>query len=439
MGSESSSIKELSTQSEWNYPSGWPFNQAESLNKSDGNDTFCNVSGTAAIHKGRPNRRDYGPLTCSLAKSTNYVFGSTGDIDRFYKGELPFEYGRYGSPTVNYTEDRIAALEGGDQCLLFSSGMNAITTTILSLLSAGDHIIVGDDSYRRIRLFCTKTLARFGITSSVVPMGDYEALDLACTPNTKLLVFEVPTNPFLRVLDISRAAEIAKKHGALLLCDSTLASPCVIQPLKFGADLVIHSATKFLGGHNDLICGAVIGSHDLIEKIHEERNTFGGIADPDVAWRLERSLKTLPLRMKQHNSSALTLAKFLESQSLVERVWYPLLESHPDHTVATKQFQSGGFGGGGVVSFTLKGNESGACFFLDQLKIPFLADSLGGTESLVKHVARMSYYRYSREERLKVGITDTLIRYSVGLEECSDLIDDLKAAFCRYKNYLNAI
>ena len=142
--------------------------------------------------------------------------------------------------------------------------------------------------------------------------------------------------------------------------------------------------------------------------------------------------------MKQHNSSALTLAKFLESQSLVERVWYPLLESHPDHTVATKQFQSGGFGGGGVVSFTLKGNESGACFFLDQLKIPFLADSLGGTESLVKHVARMSYYRYSREERLKVGITDTLIRYSVGLEECSDLIDDLKTAFCRYKNYLNA-
>ena len=393
------------------------------------------VSTTAAIHAGRPEVRSYGPLTVPLVKSTNYIFGATADIEKFYNGELPHEYGRYGSPTVSYCEDRLAAIEGGEKSLLFSSGMAAFTTTLLSLLAAGDHLIIGDDSYRRIRLFCVKTLARYGISCTVVPMGDYDALEAACTPKTKLLVFEVPTNPFMRVLDVARAAAIARRHKAYLLCDSTLASPCVIKPLSLGADLVVHSATKFLGGHNDLLCGAVIGRTELIERIHEERTTLGGIADPDAAWRLERSLKTLPLRMAQHSASALAIAEYLETQPLVDKVWYPLLSSHPDHSLARAQLSSGG----GVVSFTVKGDMDASCYFLDQLKVPMLADSLGGTESLIKHVARMSYYRYTREERLAVGITDTLIRYSVGLEATDDLIQDLDGAFAQYHRYLGSV
>jgi cystathionine gamma-synthase len=379
---------------------------------------------TDAVHAGTCKQSSYGPLTLELVKSTNFVFGSTSDIDRFYSGELPFEYGRYGSPTVNSCEKRVAGLEGAEEALLFSSGMAAFTTTLFALLKSGDHVIIGDDSYRRLRQFCVETLARYNISCSVVPMGDYSALEAAITLSTKVIVTETPTNPFLRVVDVERLVKIAKSHNVLTLLDATFATPYVLRPLNYGVDLVVHSATKFLGGHNDLLCGVVAGREELLSAIREERNMLGGIADPDTAWRLERSLKTLALRISRQNETALKLARYLESQPLIEKVWYPLLESHPDHAIALKQLN----GGGGVVTFTVKGDCKATCEFLDKLTIPQLADSLGGTESLVKHVALMSYYRYTTKERLARGITDNLVRYSVGLEDPIDLIEDLRQA-----------
>jgi cystathionine gamma-synthase len=379
---------------------------------------------TEAIHSGTDKSRSYGPLALPIVTSTTFHFQSLHEVHRFHEGDLPFEYGRYGSPTVNGCEQRLAALDGADDSVLFSSGMAAVTTGLLSLLENGSHLIIGDDSYRRTRQFCETFLKRFGIETTVVKMGDYEALEAAIRPTTRVVLFESPTNPFLRVVDLERLVQLTQGKGIVTVIDSTFATPVVQQPLKFGVDLVVHSATKYLGGHNDLLCGVVSGNGEVIARVREARSVYGGIADAHAASQLERSLKTLVLRVRQHNESAERISRFLESHPAVDRVWYPGLASHPDHAVAQRQMK----GNGGVVTFEIAGSLHHASQFVDALRIFKIADSFGSAESLVKHVALMSYYKYSGEERLKVGITDNLVRLSIGLEDSEDLLMDLEQA-----------
>ena len=334
------------------------------------------------------------------------------------------EYGRYGNPTVRATEQRLAALEGAGDAILFSSGMAAITTTLLAMLPTNSHIIITADCYRRTREFCQTFLKRLGIGCTVVQPDDYEALEHAIEPNTRLLISELPTNPYLRVLDLERLVEIAKSHGVKTLIDATFATPLNIQPLSWGVDLVVHSATKYLGGHNDLLAGVVAGEAGLIAALRNALGVFGAVTDPHNAALLLRGLKTLGLRVAQQNQSGQAVAEYLESHPLIEQVWYPGLASHPDHENAVRQLT----GFGGVVSFTLKGDLNATARFIDVLEIPLIAASLGGTETLVEQPALMSYYELSTEERLAVGISDNLVRLSLGIEDTADLIADLEQA-----------
>jgi cystathionine gamma-synthase len=302
--------------------------------------------------------------------------------------------------------------------------MAAVTTTLLSLLSAGSHVILTDDCYRRTRQFVTKFLARYGVEASQVPMGDYEALEAAIRPNTRVILSESPTNPYLRVLDLERLVAIAKKHNLKTVVDGTFATPINQRPLEYGVDFVVHSATKYLGGHNDLLAGVVVGSDYMIGAIKDTQAMLGDVSDPHTAYLLLRGLKTLELRVSRQNESADKIAHFLAKHPAVRRVYYPGLASHPDYEIAIKQMSAFG----GVVSFELETDVEGAGHFIDQLKIPYIGPSLGGVETLIEQVALVSYYELSTEERSAIGISDSLIRLAVGIEAADDLLADLAQA-----------
>ena len=386
---------------------------------------------TRSVHAGRARRQPNHSLTTPLIQTATYTFQDTADLVSFMQSKVwgdgtdREEYGRYGNPTVRAVEARLAALEGAEDALLFASGMAAITATLLSMLPTGSHIILTDDCYRRTRQFALAFLRRLGIESTLVPMGDYEALEAAIRPgSTRLIVSESPTNPYLRVLDLPRLVEIAKRHRLKTLVDTTFATPLNVRPLEHGVDLVVHSATKYLSGHNDLLAGVIAGRADLIGALRQSQGVLGGVIDPHAAWLLERGLKTLGVRVKQQNESALALARFLEDHPRVQRVWYPGLESHPDHEIAIRQMS----GFGGVISFEIEGTLEDASRFVDALQIPTIAPSLGGVESLVEQPALMSYFEMTSEERAAIGISDTLIRYAVGIEDVNDLLHDLARA-----------
>lgn len=402
---------------------------------------------TTAVHGTLPHPpHSNHALTTPIIQTSTYVFADTADLcaykDAQAAGEdLPgrHQYGRYGNPTVRAVEERLAALEQGEDALLFPSGMAAISSTLLALLSSGDHLIFTDDSYNKTRDFCVDFLPRFGVETTSVPMGDYEAIEAAIRPNTRLILSESPTNPYMRVLDLERVADIAKRrgarHGLLTIIDSTFATPINQRPLTFGIDLVIHSATKYLGGHNDIIAGAVVGRADLLVTIKQHRGLLGSITDPQTAVLLERGLKTLGLRVQQQNKSAEAIARYLEQHPRVERVWYPALESHPDTAIAHAQMA----GFGGVVSFEVKVDDStdsakeetavsAAAAIMDKFTIAQNAPSLGGVETLVMQPALASYYALTATERAALGIKDNLIRYAVGVEELADLLADLEQA-----------
>ena len=385
---------------------------------------------TQALHAGRARRQPHHALTTPLIQTATYTFDDTAALVEFMRGKVwgdgvqREEYGRYGNPTVRAVEARLAALEGADDALLFASGMAAVTNTLLSMLSTGSHVILTDDCYRRTRQFALTFLKRLGIESSIVPIGDYEALEAAIQPNTRIIVSESPTNPYLRVLDLPRVAQIARKHRVKTLIDATFATPINVRPLDYGIDIVVHSGTKYLGGHNDLLAGVVAGNAGLIGALRQSQGVLGGVIDPQAAWLLERGLKTVGLRVARQNESALALAHFLADQAGVRRVWYPGLDTHPDHKVATEQMN----GYGGVVSFEVEGTLEDGGRFVDALQIPTIAPSLGGVESLVEQPALMSYYDLSSEERAAIGISDTLVRYAVGIEDVNDLIDDVAQA-----------
>jgi len=387
-------------------------------------------SSTMAVHGGESRPRAHHSLTLPILQSSTFTFENTADLKAFMEARMwgragnRTEYGRYGNPTVSAVEEHVAAIEGGEAAVLFSSGMAAVTTTILSLLSPGRHMIITDDSYRRTRQFCLGFLKRFGIICSVVPAGDLHALEAAITPDTGLIVSESPTNPYLRVLDIEELVGIAARRKVKTLIDSTFATPINLQPLTYGVDLVLHSGTKYLGGHNDLLAGALIGSESLIALVRQNLWVLGAVIDPHSAYLLQRGMKTLPLRVQQQNDSALAIAEFLEAQPRVKRVWYPGLPSHPDHDVARRQMK----GYGGVISFELDGDLDATSAFIDAVSIPLIASSFGGVETLIEQPALMSYYELSSEERLAIGIKDNLVRLSIGVEDTPDLMADLGGA-----------
>ena len=305
--------------------------------------------------------------------------------------------------------------------------MAAITYTLLHLLPAGSHVIMTDDSYRRTRQFCEDYLKKINVTCTVVPFGDYDNLEAAIRPETRVLFSETPTNPYLRILDVARFADIGRHHHVITLIDATFSTPINLRPLDLGIDLVVHSATKYLGGHHDLLAGFIAGRNELINPIRDAVGILGGISDPNTAYLLIRGMKTLGLRVEQQNRTAQRVAEFLENHPLIEKVWYPGLKSHPEHELGLRQMK----GFGGVVSFTIRGDQEETYRFIDSLKIPYISPSLGGTESLVIHLATQAYYDLKLEERLRLNIPDNLVRLAIGIEDAEDLIADLDQALSK--------
>jgi cystathionine gamma-synthase len=391
---------------------------------------------TQAVHAGEEKRKPFGALTTPVYQTSTYTFEDTAAVLAFMErkaereavreagGDLLLrdEYGRYGNPTVAAVEGKLAALEGGERAVLFASGMNAITTMLLALLSSGDHVIVVAGCYRRTREFASTFLPRWGVETTLVPVDDLDALAAAVRPTTRLIFTETPTNPYLRIADLARIAEIAQAQGILTAVDSTFATPINMQPLALGIDLVIHSATKYLGGHNDVLAGAVIGAHRLLSKIEETRGVLGGIGSPHDAYLLLRGLKTLTLRVHRQNENGMRVAQFLEQHPAIERVYYPGLPSHPDY--ATAQRQMTGFGG--VVSFEVAGGKETTSRFIDRLKVPYIGPTLGGVEGIVQQQAL--FVSLDPQERAASGVKDTLVRYALGIEDADDIIADLAQA-----------
>ena len=381
--------------------------------------------GSRAVHGGERQQRATDALTVPIYQTSTYVFRDTQELIDFKEGRIDKgEYGRYGNPTIQAVERKIAALERADDALMWASGMCAITSTLLTLLRPGQHMIATADCYRRTRQFCDSVLQRLGIGVTVVPAAQPQAIEAAVQSTTRLVLSEAPTNPYLYVLDLEELAAIARKHRLRTLIDSTFATPFNQNPLSFGIDLVMHSATKYLGGHNDLLAGVIVGKAPVIAALREAQGVLGGITDPNPAYLLIRGLKTFALRMQQHNANGMALATFLEQHPRVRRVYYPGLASHPCHDVASRQMR----GFGGVVSFEVDGSLEQTSAFIDALRIPYIAPSLGGVESLVEQPALMSYYELTPEERCAVGIGDSLVRYAAGVEDTEDLIADADQA-----------
>ncbi len=381
--------------------------------------------GTRSVHGGEDRIKDGHGITVPVVQTSTYAFRDTAELRDYMEGrvERP-EYGRYGNPTQTVAERKLADLDGGEKALLFSSGMAAVTTAMLAILSQGQHVVLTSDCYRRTRQFCRAVLSRFGVDYTLVEPGDWKGLEAAIQPSTRLIVSESPTNPYLHVIDLERLVTIARKRGVKTLIDSTFATPVNQRPLEFGVDLVLHSATKYLGGHNDLLAGVIIGGEGLVGLIQELQAVLGGVPDPHGCYLLIRGIKTLHLRLERQNASALAVARFLEAHPKVARVHYPGLESHPQHDVARAQMT----GFGGVVAFEVAGSLEDAARFVDAVRVPYIAPSLGGVESLIEQPALMSYYELSPEERAAVGIKESLVRLSVGVEDADDLVADLSQA-----------
>jgi cystathionine gamma-synthase len=387
---------------------------------------------TLSVHGGDNRKRAHQAVPMPIIQAATYAFADTQDLINFMTRraqgtpeEGREDYGRYGNPTVQAVERKVAALEGADDAVLFSSGMSAVTSLLLASMPTGAHVVMTDDCYRRTRQFCLTFLSRLGIETSIVPMGDYDALEAAIIPKrTRFIISESPTNPYLRIADLERIGAIGQKYKVRTMIDGTFASPINQRPLEYGIDYIVHSATKYLGGHHDLLAGIVVGKKDRIAALRDARGVLGGVVDAQCAYLLERGLKTLALRVEQQNRSAQAIAEFLEGHPAIVRVWYPGLESHPDHLIARKQMD----GYGGVVSFEVKGDLMTTSKFIDALEIPYIAPSLGGVDSLIEQPALMSYFEKSTEERLALGIKDNLVRFAIGVEDSADLIADLRQA-----------
>jgi cystathionine gamma-lyase/cystathionine beta-lyase len=366
---------------------------------------------TRSIHAGRNPDPITGAISTSICQTSTFVFEE-------YKKPGKYDYSRTGNPTRNALEDALASLEGGNRGYAFSSGMAAVSTSI-HLLKAGDHAVVGDDIYGGTHRLFSEIMTNYGIEFTFTRLDSREKIEAAIEPNTKMIWIETPSNPLLNITDLELVSDIAHEHQLLTIADNTFPSPYFLRPIEYGIDLVLHSTTKYINGHSDVIGGAIVTTTDeLADKVHFLLNGMGTNAAPFDSWLILRGMKTLPLRMKKHAENALAIAEFLSEHPKVSEVFYPGLSSHPGHDIAKKQMD----GFGGVVSFKLKSDVER---FINGLDLFLLAESLGGADSLVEHAASMSHASMTESARKKAGITDDVIRLSVGLEDIDDLIDDL--------------
>ena len=375
---------------------------------------------TKAIHAGQQPDPTTGAIMTPIYASSTYVQESPG----VHKG---YEYSRSHNPTRKALEDCIAALENGSGGFAFASGM-AATATVLEMLDSGDHVIAMDDLYGgTYRLFENVRKRSAGLEFTFANLSDLDKLEASLQENTKMIWVESPTNPLLKLVDLQAISELAKKHNLIAVCDNTFCSPYVQKPLDFGFDIVVHSATKYLNGHYDVIGGIAVCAQDredLVERMFYLSNAIGSIMSPFDSFMVLRSLKTLAVRMERHCQNAMQIATYLESHSAVEKVYYPGLESHPHHELAKRQMN----GFGGIISVVLRGGLASATSFLESTRVFALAESLGGVESLVEHPAIMTHAAVPEAIRNEIGIVDGLVRLSVGIETLDDLMADLANA-----------
>lgn len=381
---------------------------------------------TLAIHAGEARQKIADSITDPIVCASTYTFTSTqAVIDFIEQKQEREEYGRYGNPGERVVEKKLAALEGGEEAILYASGMAAFVGLFMTKLSAGDEVVFFDECYHRSREFCSQHLSRFGVVTRQVKACDYDAMAAAISPRTKLLVSESPTNPHLSIVDLARFAELGRRHKVETLIDATLGTPYNIRPIEHGIDYVLHSATKYLGGHNDLLAGVIIGSKAKLEDVRKLRGIMGAVNSPHNIYLLERGLKTFELRMMRHNENGLAIARFLAAHPRVEKVYYPGLETHPYHELARRQMR----GFGGLVTFLVKNADwRQTANIVDATRIARIAPSLGGVESLIEQPLVMSYYEIPPEDRRRFGIPDNMIRLSCGIENTEDLIADLRQA-----------
>lgn len=372
---------------------------------------------TNAIHSGQEPDTETGAVIPALHLASTYRQDQVGD----HKG---FEYSRTGNPTRNNLEEQVAGIENMKHGIAFSSG-SAATMTVQQLLQKGDHVISGDDVYGGTFRFYDKVMRKFGVDYDFVDTSDIEVIQEHIKSNTKVIWVETPTNPLLKINDLEEIAQIGKENDLLTVVDNTFASPYLQQPGNYGIDIVMHSTTKYLGGHSDLVGGVlVLNDEELLEELRFLQNANGAVPSPFDCWLLSRGIKTLPVRMDRHSENATKIVEFLQTQDKVSKIYYPFLESHGDSNIAKKQMKLGG----GMLSFDLP-SESDAHKFLKHLNIFYLAESLGGVESLAEYPPTMTHGSIPKERRHEIGINDGLVRLSVGLENINDLIEDLSTAF----------
>jgi cystathionine beta-lyase/cystathionine gamma-synthase len=377
---------------------------------------------TAAVRGASDLEKRNGPVAPEIYQTS--TFEVTDNEEQVRVTTTDRYYTRWGNPTITLAEKTLAALEGTEAALVFASGMGAITTTILSLLTSGDHIVAQRDLYGGVAKFFSEWLPKLGIETTLVDTTDYDQHARAIRPNTRLLYLESPTNPSLRIVDMTKTAALAKAHALISMIDSTFGTPINQHPAEYGIDLVMHSGTKYLSGHADLTCGVVCGRRQLLDQIGETRKTLGNCMDPHAAWLLIRGLKTLAVRVARQNQNALAVAAFLEQHAKVRRVHYPFLKSHPQYAIAREQMA----GGSGMVTFEVEGTGDDARRVSEAMRMFTLATSLGGVESLVSIPVLTSHAMISAELREKMGVHEQMVRLSVGIESAEDLIEDLGRA-----------
>jgi cystathionine gamma-synthase len=377
------------------------------------------------VHEAEGLDKESGSIVAPIYQTATFGFEKAEDVSKAVNGESRrYVYSRWDNPTVMKLERKLAAFEGADDAAFFSSGMAAISTAILSIVRPGDRLVAVRDLYGETYKLFHDVLPAFGIETALVDTTAIGEMRREVSTGTRVVYVESPTNPTLKLVDIAKAARLAHSVKGLLFVDNTFASPINQTPLALGADIALHSATKYLNGHADVVAGAAAGSREQIAKIKMMRRTLGGTLDAHAAWLILRGMKTMALRVRAQNENALALAEYLSKHKKVKRVNYPGLKDHPQHALAKRQMN----GFGGMMSFELKGTLTDATRLIERLRVGYLAASLGGTETLFSQPATLSHHQVSASERAKTGIQDTLIRVSLGIEDVGDIIDDFEQA-----------
>ena len=381
---------------------------------------------TKAVHAGDNHGEHYGALSVPIYPASVYAFPDADEASAIHNEEKDgYYYGRLGNPTQRALETTMADLESGEAALALASGMAAVSAAVFTLVKTGDHIVAPESGYSTTMNLLHHIEERFGIETTFIDAANAENYATAIRPNTKLFWIETPSNPIVQVTDIEAVSAIAKANGIATVADNTFATPFNQRPLELSLDAVIHSATKYLGGHSDLTAGVLVGNTEIVEAARQGANKYyGGNIAPQVAWLVLRGIKTLALRMERHNSNAYAIANMLAEHPKVTAVYYPGLESHRNHAIAKRQMTSGY---GGMIGLDLKTVEAGKTF-ANNVRLCTLATSLGGVETILQHSASMTHSAIPREDRLKAGISDGLIRLSVGIEDVNDLMDDIEQA-----------